>query len=70
MITSDSYVFCSQKMALCSYADVSLPAVNRPAVEKTENKAQYVSILPDTTAEKTLCGGEFQISIIMRGGKK
>ena len=45
-------------MALCAYADVTLPAVNRPAVEKTENKMQYVSIVPDTAAEKTLCGGE------------
>ena len=57
-------------MALCPYADVALQAVNGPDVEKTENKTQYVSILPDTTTEKTLCGGEFQISRIMKGTRK
>ena len=57
-------------MALCPYADVSLPATNQPAVEKTENKTQYVSILPDTATEKTPCGGEFQISNTKRGGEK
>ena len=51
------------KMALCPYADVALPAVNRPTIEKT-----YVSILLDTATEKTPCGGEFQISRIIRGG--
>ena len=57
-------------MALCPYADVSLPATNQPAVEKTKNKTQYVSIVPDTTTEKTPCGGEFQISNIKRVGEK
>ena len=57
-------------MALCPYADVSLPTANRPAVEKKENKTQYVSILPDTATEKTPCGGEFHISNIKRGGEK
>ena len=57
-------------MALCPYADVALPATNQPAVEKTENKTQYVTTLPDTATEKTLCGGEFQISRIIRGGER
>ena len=56
-------------MALCAYADVALPATNRPAVEKTEKKTQYVSIVPDTATEKTLCGGKFHTLRIIEGAR-